>query len=147
MSATCPISMRSIDSNMVRVISAQVLVFTLVLFVTQSIIFASILLFDFIMRFFRLSYLSPFHIVAKSILHLFSATPRWSNEAPKRFALYLGVGISLVLVFSLIFSLSTFSMAITVILFICAALETLFDFCIGCKLYSILQLTKSTFIR
>lgn len=71
--------------------------------------------------------------------------PRLSNEAPKRFALYLGVIISLLLLFSLFLEFHYFATMITVILFICAGLETLFDFCIGCKLYYALQILKGFF--
>jgi len=40
MSASCPISARRVDSNMVRVISFQVALFTVVLIFTQESLFA-----------------------------------------------------------------------------------------------------------
>jgi hypothetical protein len=37
---------------------------------------------------------------------------------------------------------TTFSTMVAVILLICTLLETLFDFCIGCKLYYVIQIGK-----
>ena len=64
MSPSCPISTRRVDSNMVRIISFQVAIFTVILLFTQESIFALVLLFDFFMRTIRRPNLSPFYLVA-----------------------------------------------------------------------------------
>ena len=140
--ASCPISSRRVDSNMVRVISFQVALFTVILLFTQEKAFTFVLLFDFTMRTLRLSYLSPFHHVAKFVLTGWGVAPKLCDESPKRFALYLGLVISLLLVVLYAAGLSTVATSIAIILFICALLETAFDFCIGCKIYYGLQLLK-----
>jgi len=142
MAQVCPISLGRVDSNMVRVISFQVALFTVILLITQESAFAFILLFDFIMRTLRKSHLSPFHNVSKFVLNGWGVAPKLCDESPKRFALYLGLVISLFLVVFYLAGFTLFATAITSILFICALLETLFDFCIGCKIYYAIQIGK-----
>jgi len=142
MSQTCPISLRRVDSNMVRVISFQVALFTLILLVTQESLFALIILFDFLMRTLRLSSFSPFHIISKFVLDGWGVAPKLCDESPKRFALYLGLIISLFLVLFYTAGFIVFATAVTIVLLICALLETLFDFCIGCKIYYAIQIGK-----
>ena len=143
MSASCPISAKRVDSNMVRVISFQVALFTVVLIFTQESLFAFVLLFDFVMRTLRMPKLSPFHIVAQFTLSGWGVAPKLCDESPKRFALYLGLAISLMLVLLIGAGLSFVATSIAIILFVCALLETVFDFCIGCKIYYSIQLTKA----
>ena len=143
MSPSCPISTRRVDSNMVRIISFQVALFTVILLFTQESIFAVVLLFDFFMRTIRRSNFSPFHLVATFILTGWGIAPKLCDESPKRFAMYLGLVTSLFLVVFYAAGFSTFATAITVILLICALLETLFDFCIGCKIYYAIQIMSS----
>lgn len=142
MSQSCPISLRRVDSNMVRVISFQVALFTVILLITQETTFALIILFDFIMRTLRLANLSPFHIVSKFVLNGWGVAPKLCDESPKRFALYLGLVASLFLVVFYMAGFTFFATIITIILLICALLETLFDFCIGCKIYYAIQIVK-----
>jgi hypothetical protein len=143
MSPSCPISTRRVDSNMVRIISFQVALFTVILLVTQESIFALVLLFDFFMRTIRRSEFSPFYLVGTFILTGWGIAPKLCDESPKRFAMYLGLVTSLFLVLFYAAGFSTFATAISVILLICALLETLFDFCIGCKIYYGLQILNS----
>jgi len=127
---------------MVRVISFQVTLLTVILLLTQESLFALILLFDFLMRTIRHSHLSPFYLIGQFVLNGWGIAPKLCDESPKRFALYLGLVISLFLVLFYAAGFTSFATVITVILFICALLETLFDFCIGCKIYYAIQIVK-----
>lgn len=140
---SCPISTRRVDANMVRVISFQVVLLTVILLWTQESVFAMILFFDFLIRGLRLARFSPFQIVAKFILSIWGLEPKMCDEAPKRFALYMGLGTSLILVALYAFGLTTIATFVAVILFVCASLEMLFDFCIGCKIYYAIQILNS----
>jgi len=143
MSPSCPISDKRVDTNMVRIISFQVVVFTLALIFTQNNFFALILLFDFTVRLLRRTEWSPFHTLGKSILNGLGAEPKLCDESPKRFALYLGLIISLFLILFYVSGSTEIATFIAMILLVCALLETLFDFCIGCKIYYVLQLIKA----
>ena len=142
MLASCPISSQRVDSNIVRIISFQVALFSVILFVTQESFFAMLLLFDFFMRSIRKSMLSPFGVMAQLAVTLWGATPNLCDESPKRFALYLGLFISLLLVIFYLIEFSTVASVIAFVLFACAFSETLFDFCIGCKLYYAIKILK-----
>ena len=142
MSPSCPISTRRVDSNMVRVISFQVSLFTVLLLITQESLFAFILLFDFLMRALRLSKFSLFETVGRFVIAGWGVAPKLCDESPKRFALFLGLITSLFLVVFYVAGFTTFATAIALILLFCALLETLFDFCIGCKIYYAIQIAK-----
>ena len=144
MSPSCPISTKRVDTNMMRIISFQVVLFTLALIFTQEKLFALILLFDFSVRALRMTGLSPFHVVGKFILNGWGAEPKLCDESPKRFSLYLGLIVSFFLSLFYIAGMIAIAMPIAVVLLTCALLETLFDFCIGCKIYYVIQMIKGS---
>jgi len=139
---SCPISLRRVDSNNVRIISFQVALFAVLILLTGNMFFAMVLLFDFLMRTLRLTHLSPFQLIAKFLLTSWNVTPKLCDEAPKRFALYLGLAISSILVLFFLIELTNPATFIVSILFICALFETVFDFCIGCKIYYAIQIVS-----
>jgi len=147
MSPSCPISTRRVDANMVRVISLQVALFSVILLFTQESFFALVLFFDFMVRTLRLSQLSPFQLVSSLILSGWGIAPKLCDESPKRFALYLGLVISFILLLLFVSGLTVIATFITGILLICALLETAFDFCIGCKIYYAIQILNSYYKR
>ncbi len=142
MSKSCPISLKSTDSNLVRIISAQVSLATMILLITKLPIFALILLFDFLARALRIQELSPFLLIGKSIVKILNLKEHMCDEAPKRFALFMGLSISFTLSILYLSNLPIYATIVSVILLVCALLETMFDFCFGCKIYQILQLLK-----
>ncbi len=142
MSPSCPISHRRIDSNLVRLISFQVFLFALLFSVTNSVPVMLIVLFDFIARGVRKEKLSPFMWIAKMILEKWQVPPHYTNEAPKRFALYLGFAITILILLLTLSGFAKLGALLAIVLMICAFLEVLFDFCIGCKIYYGLQLLK-----
>jgi hypothetical protein len=127
---------------MIRVISFQVAICAMILLISQESFFAWILLFDFLMRTLRLSHVSPFHIVGTFAIAGSGLAPKLCDESPKRFALYLGLVSSISLVIFYMADLTVIATALAILLFICALLETLFDFCIGCKIYYAIQIGK-----
>lgn len=142
MSPSCPISTRRVDANMARIISFQVALFTMIFLVSQESFFVFVILFDFFIRAVRQSSFSPFQIVGAFALKGWGIAPKLCDESPKRFALYLGLVTSLFVVVFFVAGFTTFATAIAVILLVCALLETLFDFCIGCKIYYVIQISK-----
>ena len=142
MSPSCPISNKRIDTNLVRVVSFQVLLFTVLFSVTHSLLFVFVILFDFMMRIFRKEKFSPFYVTATYILKRWNTVPRYSDESPKRFALYLGLLTTVAITVFAVFGFIKVAIFVALILIICTFLEVLFDFCIGCKIYYALQLVK-----
>jgi hypothetical protein len=79
------------------------------------------------------------------ILKSLHILPKLSDEAPKRFALYLGLVTSLLVVIAHIVGFDLIVSVIGTILFSCTLLEFMFDFCVGCKIYHMIQLVKVGF--
>jgi len=106
--------------------------------VLKSIIYL-ILLYDFIVRGVKLSKLSLFAIIAKVATKVLKLKPKPTDEAPKRFALFIGL-LMLIIINVLVFiSQLDIATAITIILIVCASLEAFFDYCVGCKVYWIIK--------
>ena len=145
MSPSCPISTRRVDTNMVRIISLQVALVTTALIISAHPILAFIIFFDYGVRMFRKNEFSLFHFIGKAIINKWNIQPNLSDESPKRFAMSLGLFISLLLVVSYVSGLHIIATTLAIILLLCATLEVAFDFCIGCKLYYAIQLTKSMY--
>jgi len=142
MSPSCPISQKRIDSNLVRVISFLVVVFTLLFSMTQMLPFILVVLFDITMRVMRREAYSPFIYLSQFILSRWKVEPHYTDESPKRFALYLGFAMAASITLLAFAGLMKLAVVVALIMVICAFLEVLFDFCIGCKLYYVLQLAK-----
>jgi len=139
MTQSCPISFNRIDTHLVRIIALQVITLALLLLYTNNIFFALILLFDFSVRTVHLKKLSPLSTIAKFIIYTLQLKPQLSDEAPKRFALYLGLSIIGFFTLLLIFGFHKLSIIMISILIFCASLEALFDYCVGCKIYHYLK--------
>ncbi len=135
MSYTCPVSGQRIDSTIVRMISFEVAGVVLLLLLTHHILFASLLLFDFTARLFRKKECSPFLLAARILQKRLSFPVRMSDEAPKRFALYLGWSMAvLMMIFAMIDNAAAVNLFASVLL-ACSLMEAAFEFCVGCVLY------------
>ncbi len=145
MSPSCPISGRRIDSNIVRFISVEIAITAIFLLVTHHFIFALLLLVDFSFRVLRMNAYSPFAIIASYALKTMQVSPRMSDEAPKRFALYLGWGMTILLVLFVLTGYGYGVTFITLILLTCSMMEAVFEFCVGCTLYH--ALLRSGLVR
>jgi len=142
MALSCPISNRRINGNLVRIYSIQVVILGILLLITSMPIFALILLYDFSIRAMRIPHLSPIHLIGKFIVQALNIKPEMTNEAPKRFAMFIGLFFSLLLSISYTGGFLLFGAIIANILVLCALLEALFNYCVGCKVYQFLQLLK-----
>ena len=135
----CPVSLKNIDSNIVRLVALQTAIIGIVFIITKMPILALILLYDFIVRGVKLSKLSLFAIIAKVATKVLKLKPKPTDEAPKRFALFIGL-LMLIIINVLVFiSQLDIATAITIILIVCASLEAFFDYCVGCKVYWIIK--------
>jgi hypothetical protein len=134
-----------VDGNILRVIAFEVSFLTLLLLLTQESMFAFILLSDFLLRTFRFVSFSPLYLIAKFIIKGWGIEPKLCDESPKRFALYLGLVVSLFLVLFYLSGSFFIATMIALILLSCALLETFFEYCIGCQVYYVLQMGKRFF--
>lgn len=131
----CPISKTQIDGNVARLNGF----FSLVLLVAGYLcpLLWLFLLLDFIIRSFKVKY-SPVARVSKSVLNLLHVKPNPINFAPKKFAARIGLLMSVFLNLFLIFDLSIGVYIVLGMFCVATALEAFFDYCLGCKAYSVL---------
>ena len=140
MNQSCPVSLRNIDSNIVRLVALQTAIVAVVFVLTKMPIFTYILLYDFAVRGLKLPQLSPFAAIAKAVVKLLKIKPKPTDEAPKRFALFIGLFMLIAVHILLYFNLENYAIIAIYILIICASLEAFFDYCVGCKIYQLLRL-------
>jgi len=139
MNESCPISLKNIDSNIVRLVALQTAIVGIIFVITKMPIFALILLYDFAIRGVRLPKFSPFTIVAKAIVKIFKLQPKSTDEAPKRFALFMGLFVLVLISILILINQEYIEIVLMVILIVCASLEAFFDYCVGCKVYWLIK--------
>lgn len=132
---SCPISQKRVDTHVVRSISTIASLIALLFIFTNQSFFIFLLLYDYSVRVFRVEKFSPFYQASVFIVKILSLEPKQSDEAPKRFALILGWSMTVFMVLFYFLSMPILVFSLVLILFVCATLEALFDFCIGCKIY------------
>ncbi len=142
MAQTCPISEKRTDTNIFRLISSFTSLTALLFMITGQSFFIFLLLFDFSARFFQKQNFSPFFKLSTIVLRFLPLKPKPSDDAPKRFALILGWSMVVAIVFFYLIGLDKVAFLFSAILFACALIEMLFDFCIGCKIYYFITIFK-----
>ena len=135
MNQSCPVSLKNVDSNIVRLVALQTVIVGIVFIITKMPIFALILFYDFAARGVRLPKFSPFIIVAKWIVKMFKMQAKSTDEAPKRFALFIGLFMLILINALILIDEVDIQKTLMIILVICASLEAFFDYCVGCKVY------------
>ena len=141
---TCPISGEKRDNSVVRVVSALVLIIItgivlLAVLISPQIaaIVGGLLTIDFIIRGFIKPKYSILGILARIIASGLNLPKDMVDNGPKVFAARVGVVFSLVI--TILYGLNLFIPGTVVlsILVICAVLESVFSFCVGCFVYSL----------
>lgn len=139
MELSCPVSAERVNENVVRIIA-----FTVALMAIASMIFANywaivFLIFDFGLRAFTTGKLSPLKFIAIKISDGLSLSPKMKDLAPKKFAATLGFIFCLLITTTFLFDFYTLALILTSIMTVFALLESLFAICVGCHIYSFLQ--------
>ena len=155
MSISCPISNRRVDARMARMVSLQVAIFTSLFVYTHIFALAVLVFFDFSIRALKQENFSPFYRVGKIILDTLNVKPKECDALPKQFALYMGLSVSFFIVFfyllGLVLSAEYYNytffpvIIISILLIIFAFLEAFLGFCMGCKIYYVIQIVKRIF--
>lgn len=144
-SFSCPISGEQRDNTTVRIVAAFVTVITgaalLTAFLVSTKIAALItgfLALDFIIRAFARPKYSPLATLARGIVSGLKLPKKMIDSAPKVFAARIGVMFSVVATILYAGQLFYEGTTVLAILLLCAALESVFSFCLGCVVYSLL---------
>jgi hypothetical protein len=139
----CPHDSETVNERVVRIISVQVILITVVSLFTVSPWIMLFLAVDFGMRAFGAQQYSLLRLIAAAAANLLLIAPRQINAAPKRFAAGLGMIFSLVIGGFLFTDLHLLTAISSGMLIACAALEGFAGYCVGCTVYTFLIQLKS----
>lgn len=134
---------QAIDSNRVRIGAFFVFIMSILslLFYFNpyiSLIFSLILWVDFLLSFIGGLKFSLFSFLIEFIHSHYIQKESWISPKPKRFAKLCGLTMLTIALVSFLFNQQIYFILIGM-LALFSFLEGAFDFCIGCKIYSILQ--------
>lgn len=140
MELSCPISAERVNENVVRIIAFIVAVIAITCIVFSNYWAIVFLLFDFALRAFTSGKFSLLKFIAVKIADAFSLSPKMKDLAPKKFAATLGFGFCLLITAVFLFDFYNVALIFTSIMIVFALLESLFAICVGCYIYSFLQI-------
>ena len=141
----CPISKDKVNRNVVRFTGFIVAMLVLLFAITANPLIILFTAVDFYIRAFTTLTISPVAWLAKKITKTFHLKGEMIDKAPKLFAARVGLIFSATS--SLLFLISPVaSITVALILMAFALLESLFNFCVGCVVYTyiVLPLNKRT---
>ncbi|WP_231490055.1 DUF4395 domain-containing protein [Pedobacter sp. Leaf170] len=142
MELSCPVSAERVNENVVRIIAFMVALIAIACVISSNYWAILFLLIDFSFRAFTDGKFSLLKMVAVKVVKTFNITSKMKDLAPKKFAATLGFIFCLLITatFILNFTIATLILTSTMIIF--ALLESLFAVCVGCYVYSFLQILK-----
>jgi len=140
MELSCPVSAERINENVVRIIAFMVAVIAITCVVYSNYWVIVFLLFDFALRAFTIGKFSLLKFIAIKIADGLSLSPKMKDLAPKKFAATLGFGFCLLITAVFLFDFYNAALIFTSIMIVFALLESLFAICVGCYIYSFLQI-------
>lgn len=138
-SLICPISTEKVNSSVVRITGFLVATTVAAFILTGNIFFIAFLFIDFTIRAFTTLKISPYSWLASKLASGLGLTPKMIDKAPKLFASRVGFVFSLAALL-LFYASPVASVVVASILMACALLESLFDFCVGCVVYTYIVL-------
>jgi len=134
----CPIVSFQINKKVAR-LNALFTLIVLILFIFTDIkCIVFFLCLDFFRAFLKGRY-SLTSFFSKFLLKLFGVKPSMINAGPKMFAARLGFLFCLLIFLSYLFNFLLIANILSSIMVILASLEFFFGFCLGCKIYTLLQ--------
>lgn len=131
----CPISNQKVNKPVVRITGFLVAATVALYALTGSLYFMLALFLDFTLRGFTTIKFSPYSYLASRLTKVLHLEPHMIDKAPKLFASRVGFLFTLASI-SLYFASPIVSITIALILMVFALMESLFDFCVGCLVYT-----------
>jgi hypothetical protein len=134
-SIACPISPLRINGNVVRITGFMMATMIALYAFTGSIYFIFAIAIDYLIRAATPAKYSPFSWLASKIADTFNLNNHPIDKAPKIFAARVGFLFAFTAAV-LYFINPTASLVVALILMFFALLESVFDVCVGCMVYT-----------
>jgi len=142
MDLSCPISAERINENVVRIIAFMVAIIAICCISFSDYWAILVLTFDFGIRAFTNGKLSFLKFFAMKISKAMNLNLKMTDLAPKKFAATMGFVVCLMITATFLFNFFAAAIVLTSIITIFALLESLFAVCVGCYVYTFLQILK-----
>jgi len=139
MAQSCPINFERIDATTIRIVSLIVIIFIALHVSIQSPWVLLFLAFDFLIRLYSDKDRSIIFRIATWIQKKLRLESKFEDAAAKRLAGHFGLLFTLLLLITHLLELQLAFNVIALIFISCATLEVFFGFCVGCKVYFIIQ--------
>ena len=136
----CPVSSERIPAVLPRVTAFYVIAVLLVALTAEFYLLAAFLTIDFYLRGFHNGTYSLLAVAARRTSKLLNVSGKTVDKAPKVFAARLGFVFSLSIAVTGLVGLTPVALTLALGLTFFALLECVFDFCVGCVIYSWLVL-------
>ena len=137
----CPVSNKKTDENVVKTVALIIVFFIVTGLLLKSYLIIFFISADFAVRAFTDGKYSPIRFVAKNNASFFNFNKIPIDAAPKKFAAGLGFLFSLIIGISLLSGSLILSYTFGLILLLCALLEGIFSFCVGCHVYTLITIS------
>lgn len=139
MAQACPLLFRQIDGTVVRINAVSVTLLVLLFLATSQSLWLYLLGGDFIVRLYGSKSYSPVNRLSLRVQKALRLQPRMTDAGAKRLAAQFGLLFTLLLIAGHHLGLGAFVAALATIFLLCLALELLFNYCVGCKIYFIIK--------
>ncbi len=136
---SCPISVIRINENVARVAAFYTFLIAITSLLSHSYLLTFLLGVDFAIRSFLPSVFSPLRFISGQTAILLDLKKVPVDAAPKRFAAGVGFLFCFLIATCQLFDFNFASYLIGSVLLICAFLESVFAYCVGCVVYTFLQ--------
>ena len=134
---TCPVSAQRVNENVVRVVALQVLLLAVLGIYSFNFYISIFLAADFAIRTFTSGKWSILRFVALQINAGMKIKPTFVDAAPKKFAAGVGILFSVLIATFQYFHYPLLAYSVGGILVICAFLEGVIGYCVGCTVYTL----------
>lgn len=131
----CPVSIEKINNNVARITGFMMAGMIGLYFATDNIVFMAIIAIDYLIRSIPGVKFSPFSGLANLLVRTLGLSKKQIGKGQKIFAARIGLVFSLTSTILFLFD-PIASVIVAGVLMFFALLESLFDICAGCILYS-----------
>jgi hypothetical protein len=136
---SCPVSFHNVDGTLARIGSFYIFVSIVLFLVTSQQLILYFLILDFLTRLSGLQRYSLVYYMARVTKRLLGFSSETVDGSAKRLAAYFGLLFVVLLSLEALFKLHIALYATAAFFLLCAGLEIVFDYCIGCKIYFIIK--------
>jgi hypothetical protein len=139
MSPACPLIYRQVDATVTRINAFSVSAMVILFLGTSQPLWLYLLGTDFLIRLYGPKSFSPIHRLSTAVKHLLGLPAKMTDAGAKRLAAHFAVLFIILLLISEYLGLRELELFFGIVFVACAVAELIFDYCVGCKIYYLIQ--------